>query len=161
MGLSFLYTIFPIKERYYTQFLQRAKISSETTAFANLSPYSILSAIEQHLKSGVHESSRYECKKCSKGFYALASLQEHLRKTGHHDTESRLLSTAIYDFKTPGNMLLLTDGRSPSSVEATLYFDGGARPNPGRLKDIYYSSHLRYNVMISPASSLSLSSTTR
>ena len=63
-------------------------------------------ALEQHLNSGVHDGSRYHCQDCEREFSTLGSLTQHLNSTGH--------------------------GNEYNHHDATLYFDGSARPNPGR-----------------------------
>jgi ribonuclease HI len=84
--------------------------------------------LSSHLSSAVHEQTRYDCKQCRKQFKTLAGLQNHLNATGHSDMENRLVHTAIHDAQQ--SQLMLTNG-SAMAFEATLYFDGGARPNPG------------------------------
>jgi ribonuclease HI len=86
--------------------------------------------LSNHLNSGEHEESRYDCKECNRQFKSQSTLQQHLNNTGHADHENRLVHTAIHDSQQSN--LLLTNGSARPEYEATLYFDGGARPNPGR-----------------------------
>eukprot|EP01035_Chromulina_nebulosa_P051335 gene51335-69883_t len=86
--------------------------------------------LKDHLNSGKHESNRYFCQDCPKAFPSLTALTMHLNATGHARTEERLIHTLIKDAQAP--MLMITNGSVPRlHYEATLWFDGGARPNPG------------------------------
>ena len=84
----------------------------------------------RHMQSGVHEVKRYACNDCQREFSTLTSLSQHLTNTGHSQRENRLVHTMIHDAQRVGT-LMLTNGSTQLPAEATLFFDGGARPNPG------------------------------
>ena len=85
----------------------------------------------RHMQSGTHEIKRYACNDCQREFSSLTSLSQHLTNTGHSQRENRLVHTMIHDAQRVGT-LMLTNGSGRLPAEATLYFDGGAKPNPGR-----------------------------
>ena len=93
-------------------------------------PFTQSKALLQHLSSGAHEASRYECSDCPKEFKSMSSLIQHLNASGHSRKKERLVHTLLSDARRAGT-LMLTDGRERLGWEATLFFDGGARPNPG------------------------------
>ena len=91
-------------------------------------------ALEQHLNSGVHEESLYQCQGCAKTFKSLASLNQHVSMTGCSMRSARQVRTLLADANDAQGMLMLTDRsqvRTTTTWEGTLYFDGGATPNPG------------------------------
>lgn len=84
--------------------------------------------LEQHLQSGVHEEARYACEGCSKKFPSLGGLTNHLTDTGHSYKEARLIHVMVQEAQP---QLMLTNSEESGFVEATLFFDGSAQPNPG------------------------------
>ncbi len=89
-------------------------------------------ALTQHLESGVHEENRYQCRDCSKKFKSLSAQKMHLDSTGHSPMQERLTHTMISD-ASKSTMLLLGDrSYDEDYYEATLRFDGAAKPNPGQ-----------------------------
>lgn len=92
--------------------------------------YRKMEDLSKHVSSPAHEGNKYSCKDCNKKFSTLTGLNQHLNSTGHSDRENHLVHTLINDSQQQ-QMLMLTDGRSRLSAEATLYFDGSCKPNPG------------------------------
>jgi ribonuclease HI len=87
--------------------------------------------LQQHLESGVHEQKRYSCQECEREFPGLSGLTQHLEATGHARKELRLMSVMLNDAQQP--RLMLTNGSSQSNFECTMYFDGSAINNPGKV----------------------------
>ena len=85
--------------------------------------------LENHLKSGVHEHSRYQCKDCNTKYITLGALTQHIEATGHAPRQSRFVRVIMDDAQQ--SLMKLTTGVIPTRFEATLYFDGSAKPNPG------------------------------
>jgi len=83
----------------------------------------------QHLESGVHENKRYDCKECGRLFTTMSAQRMHFESTGHSRKQERLSHTLISD--TQNRMLMITNGSSFASFEATLNFDGSVSGNPG------------------------------
>ena len=97
----------------------------------------------KHLNSGTHDNARYFCGECDRTFSSLTGLTQHQTSTGHSPRQQRLVHAVISDARNAG-LLMLTDGSmSTLPPEATLYFDGAARPNPGRGG---YGYHINDNV---------------
>ena len=86
----------------------------------------------KHLNSGTHDSARYFCGDCDRTFSSLTGLTQHQTSTGHSPRQQRLVHTVISDARNSGQLLLTNGSMSTLPPEATLYFDGAARPNPGR-----------------------------
>ena len=92
-------------------------------------------ALEQHLNSGVHEADLYRCQGCERTFRSLGSLNQHVTMTSCSERAARQVRTLLGDASRQAGLLQITNqsqttGRT-APPEATLYFDGGASPNPG------------------------------
>ena len=92
-------------------------------------------ALEQHLNSGVHEADLYRCQGCERPFRSLGSLNQHVTMTNCSERAARQVRTLLGDASRQAGLLQITNqsqttGRT-APPEATLYFDGGASPNPG------------------------------
>ena len=84
----------------------------------------------RHLTSGAHEESLYRCQGCDRQFRRLADLQQHASSSGCSARTTRQVRTFMHDAQQ--SQLMLTDQASyEQHFEATLNFDGSARPNPG------------------------------
>ena len=91
--------------------------------------------LEQHLNSGVHEADLYRCQGCERTFRSLGSLNQHVTMTDCSERAARQVRTLLGDASRQAGLLQITDqsrttGRT-APPEATLFFDGGASPNPG------------------------------
>ena len=92
-------------------------------------------ALDQHLNSGAHEADLYRCQGCERTFRNLGSLNQHVTMTGCSERAARQVRTLLGDASRQAGLLQITNqsrttGRT-APPEATLYFDGGASPNPG------------------------------
>lgn len=83
-------------------------------------------ALWQHANSGVHSDQAYHCKDCDRMFTSAAALYNHVEATScsHIRHVTKVLAK---DYQQQGT-LYITDG---SRHEATLYFDGASKRNPG------------------------------
>mmetsp|Transcript_13375 Transcript_13375/g.43584 ORF Transcript_13375/g.43584 Transcript_13375/m.43584 type:complete len:307 (+) Transcript_13375:59-979(+) len=91
-----------------------------------------LAQLNQHLASGTHDGSdNYRCRTCDQTFSRLAQILQHQRNGGCGATQARLGRLIAQDYANAGTLMLEDDHDSGVGYEATLYFDGGARPNPG------------------------------
>ena len=95
--------------------------------------------LAQHLNSGVHEGALYRCQGCSRTFRNLGALNQHVTVTDCSSRAARQLRTLLSDADRQPGLVQLTDQshrwvgrREPPPPEGTLFFDGGATPNPGR-----------------------------
>ena len=90
-----------------------------------------LAQLNQHLGSGAHDGSdNYECRSCGATFSRLAQILQHQKNGNCGNTEARLGRLIAQDYSNAGTLLIENGGAA--RYEATLYFDGGARPNPGQ-----------------------------
>ena len=90
----------------------------------------MLCADKCHLASGSHEESLYRCQGCARQFRRLADLQQHTSSSGCSARTARQVRTFMHDAQ--HQHLMLADRASyEQHYEATLNFDGSARPNPG------------------------------
>ena len=89
--------------------------------------------LNQHLRSGVHDDATYECRQCGRAFPRAHQLFQHVRAGGPcaAGNTARLGRVMVGDFQAlQGGPKLI--GAGPNlRPEATLRFDGAARPNPG------------------------------
>lgn len=88
-------------------------------------------SLSRHLHSGTHDAQRYYCGDCPRTFPSLTGLTQHQNATGHSPRQQRLVHTVISDARHAGQLMLTNGPASSLPPEATLYFDGAARPNPG------------------------------
>lgn len=89
-----------------------------------------LNSLRQHLASGAHDGANYECRGCGRTFSRAAQLTQHHRSSSScGDVDERLGRLLVRHYSEMGT-LRLTNGASRH--EATLRFDGSAKPNPGR-----------------------------
>ena len=88
-----------------------------------------LRSLQQHLESGAHDGASYACRTCGRTFKRMFHLTHHHQSTSCGSVDERLGRLMTNHYSTMGT-LRLTDGRSRH--EATLKFDGSAKPNPGR-----------------------------
>lgn len=84
-------------------------------------------ALEQHVNSGVHGAKGYRCDDCRREFASLHALMSHCQNTGCVYA-GNIVHTLATDYER-GPRLMLTNG--DAYTEATLAFDGSAKPNPG------------------------------
>ena len=92
--------------------------------------------LEQHLNSGAHEADLYRCQGCQRTFRNLGVLNQHVTATDCSQRAARQVRTLLSDAQRQPGLLQLTDRSNVSAshtapAEGTLYFDGGATPNPG------------------------------
>ena len=91
--------------------------------------------LEQHLNSGAHEAELYRCQGCQRTFRNLGALNQHVTATDCSQRAARQVRTLLSDAQRQPGLLQLTDRSFSASrtapAEGTLYFDGGATPNPG------------------------------
>lgn len=91
--------------------------------------------LEQHLNSGAHEAELYRCQGCQRTFRNLGALNQHVTATDCSQRAARQVRTLLSDAQRQPGLLQLTDRSFSTSrtapAEGTLYFDGGATPNPG------------------------------
>jgi len=87
--------------------------------------------LEQHLESGTHEEARYSCKECGRQFTSLSAQRMHFESTGHSRIQERLAHTLVADAQRSSTLMLTNGSARSDDFEATLQFDGAARPNPG------------------------------
>lgn len=90
--------------------------------------FNTIKALTQHANSGIHSENSYHCDDCGKQFKALASLYSHVDATSCKHVR-HIANTLGSDYQQGNNFLKLTNG---SAQEAILFFDGAAKPNPGR-----------------------------
>lgn len=83
-----------------------------------------------HLASGAHEESLYRCQGCARQFRRLADLQQHTSSSGCSARTARQVRTFMHD-ATHQHLMLADRTTYVQHYEATLNFDGSARPNPG------------------------------
>ena len=91
-------------------------------------------ALEQHLTSGVHEDALYRCEGCSRTFKNLGSLNQHVTMSDCSARSARQVRTLLNDASRQSGMMMLTNHshhQREAALEGTVYFDGGAQPNPG------------------------------
>ena len=101
------------------------------------------SHLEQHLNSGIHESSRYHCQGCSRKFKTLSGLQQHTNSTACSAYSRRLVQVAVQDSQ---ERLMLTDRSSSLRFEAELNFDGSTREgNPSSVGGCGWVLYNAYN----------------
>lgn len=84
-------------------------------------------ALDQHVNSGVHSAKSYRCNDCERQFTSLTSLMAHC-ESSYCVYANNVVQTLASDYER-GPQLMLTNGNS--YTEATLEFDGSAKPNPG------------------------------
>uniref|UniRef100_A0A7S3VGH0 RNase H type-1 domain-containing protein n=1 Tax=Chaetoceros debilis TaxID=122233 RepID=A0A7S3VGH0_9STRA len=84
-------------------------------------------ALEQHVNSGAHSAKSYRCDDCNKEFSSLTALMGHCEST-RCVYANNIVHTLANDYER-GPQLMLTNGST--YTEATLEFDGSAKPNPG------------------------------
>lgn len=92
--------------------------------------------LEQHLNSGVHEEDLYRCQGCERTFRNLGALNQHVTMSDCSARSARQVRTLLADAGRQQGLLQLTDqshrtASRQAPPEGTLYFDGGASPNPG------------------------------
>ena len=90
--------------------------------------------LEQHLTSGIHEEKAYHCSTCDKKFLSLASLKQHLERSVacRQSKPTRLTRAFLHDAQQTSQLMLTgVPTLQEEFYEGTLYFDGGAQPNPG------------------------------
>eukprot|EP00588_Corethron_pennatum_P007221 CAMPEP_0194298688 /NCGR_PEP_ID=MMETSP0169-20130528/60304_1 /TAXON_ID=218684 /ORGANISM="Corethron pennatum, Strain L29A3" /LENGTH=302 /DNA_ID=CAMNT_0039048699 /DNA_START=77 /DNA_END=985 /DNA_ORIENTATION=+ len=84
-------------------------------------------ALNQHVNSGVHSAKSYRCDDCNRQFSSLTALMSHCETT-QCVYANNVVQTLASDYER-GPQLMLTNGSV--HTEATLEFDGSAKPNPG------------------------------
>ena len=84
-------------------------------------------ALAQHVNSGAHAANAYRCDDCNREFSSLNALMNHCENTSCVYA-SNVVHTLASDYER-GPQLMLTNGAA--YTEATLEFDGSAKPNPG------------------------------
>jgi len=87
------------------------------------------SGLDQHINSGVHSEKAYKCDDCGRKFAKMAQLVSHTSNSTCRYV-AHAAATLVNDYKRGSGPLMLTNGGEPT-YEATLYFDGSAKPNPG------------------------------
>ena len=87
------------------------------------------SGLEQHVNSGTHSEKAYKCDDCGRKFAKMAQLVSHTNTSSCRHA-AHAATTLVNDYQRGPERLMLTNGGEPT-YEATLYFDGSARPNPG------------------------------
>ena len=94
--------------------------------------FNSMGALEQHLNSGVHEGDLYRCQGCERTFRNLSSLNQHVTMTDCSTRAARQVRTLLDDASRQQGLLQITDqSYRAAPPEGTLFFDGGASPNPG------------------------------
>lgn len=83
--------------------------------------------LTQHANSGVHSNNSYRCDDCNMQFKSLTALMGHCEMTSCVYANN-IVQTLAADYER-GPQLMLTNGGE--YTEATLEFDGSAKPNPG------------------------------
>jgi ribonuclease HI len=92
-----------------------------------------LNQLNTHLSSGVHSDAQFECKCCDKKFKRMNGLMMHLNTNSRCKTANggRLAGVMMGDLDAMAKGTLMITSGNESRVEAELYFDGSAKPNPG------------------------------
>ncbi|OEU20405.1 hypothetical protein FRACYDRAFT_267594 [Fragilariopsis cylindrus CCMP1102] len=85
-------------------------------------------ALEQHANSGVHSAKAYRCDDCNREFSSLTGLMSHCQKTSCVYANN-IVNTLANDYERGPQLMLTQNGNT--HTEATLEFDGSAKPNPG------------------------------
>lgn len=103
-------------------------------------------ALEQHINSGVHSAKGCRCDDCTREFSSLTALMGHCESTSCVYANN-IVQTLASDYER-SPQLMLTNG-NVTQIEATLYFDGSAKPNPGNGGSGYWLCSTRGTVLAS------------
>jgi len=84
--------------------------------------------LEQHANSGVHSAKGYRCNDCNREFSSLTGLMGHCQSTSCVYANN-IVNTLANAYERGPQLMLTQNGNT--HTEATLEFDGSAKPNPG------------------------------